>query len=77
VILCFSFSPSKHIEHIVLFSFLLITVPIHLSIYKVLLLLIGRVCTIIKLIRVIDFVGGVIVGGVTGATSRVVVVVVS
>jgi hypothetical protein len=68
----FSFSPSKHIEHIVLFSFPLITVPIHLSIYKVLLLLVGRVRTIVKLVRVIDF-----TGGVTGATSRVVAVAVS
>jgi hypothetical protein len=57
VILCFSFGPSKHIEHVVMFSFLLITVPIHLSIYKILLLLVGRVCTIVKLVRVINFVG--------------------
>jgi len=57
VILHFSFSLSKHIEHVVMFSFLLIMVPIHLSVYKVLLLLIGRVYTIVKLIRVINFVG--------------------
>ena len=40
-----------------MFSFLLIIVPIHLSVYKVLLLLIGGVYTIVKLIRVINFVG--------------------
>ena len=57
MILCFSFSLSKHIEHVVMFSFLLIIVPIHLSVYKVLLLLIGRVYTIVKLVRVINFVG--------------------
>ena len=52
----FSFSLSKHIEHVVMFSFLLIIVPIQLSVHKVLLLLIGRVYTIVKLIRVINFV---------------------
>ncbi len=52
-----SFSPSKHIEHMVVFSLLLITVPIHLSIYQVLLLLIGGVHTIVKLVRVINLVG--------------------
>ena len=57
MILCFSFSLSKHIEHVVMFSFLLIIVPIHLSVYKVLLLLIGGVYTIIKLVRVINFIG--------------------
>ena len=60
-----------------MFSFLLVIVLIHFSIYKILLLLIGRVYTIIKLIRVIDFIGEVIVGGVIGATSRVVAIVVS
>ena len=53
----FSFGPSKHVKHAVVFSFLLITVPIHLSIYKVLLLLVGRVYTIVKLVRVINLVG--------------------
>ena len=57
MILCFSFSLSKHIEHVVMFSFPLIVVSIHLSVYKVLLLLIGRVYTIVKLVRVINFVG--------------------
>ena len=52
----FSFGLSKHIEHVVMFSFPLIIVPIHLSVYKVLLLLIGRVYTIVKLVRVINFV---------------------
>ena len=70
MILCFSFSLSKHIEHVVMFSFLLIIVPIHLSVYKVLLLLIGGVCTIVKLVRVINFVG--IIGMV--AVPRVVFV---
>ena len=54
---CFSFSPSKHVKHVVTFSLLLIIVPIYLTIYKVLLLLIGRVRTTIKLIRVINLVG--------------------
>ena len=40
-----------------MFSFPLIMVPIHLSVHKVLLLLIGGVCTIVKLVRVINFVG--------------------
>ena len=40
-----------------MFSFLLIMVPMHLSVYKVLLLLIGRVYTIVKLVRVINFIG--------------------
>ena len=71
VVPSFSLGPSKHVKHIVLFSTLLITVPIYLSVYKVLLLLISRVYTIIKLIQVFDFIRGVI-----GATSRVVVVVV-
>ena len=53
----FSFGPSKHVKHTVLFSVLLITVPIHLAIYKVLLLLVGRVRTTVKLVRVIDSVG--------------------
>ena len=53
----FSFGPSKHVEHIVAFGFLLITVPIHLSIYKILLLLIGRVRTIVELVRVLDSLG--------------------
>ena len=53
----FSLSSSEHIEHTVAFGLLLITVPIHLSIYKVLLLPKGRVYTIIKLVRVVDFVG--------------------
>ena len=57
MILGISFGPSKYVEHTVAFGFLLITVPIHLSIYKVLLLLIGRVRTIIKLIKVLDFIG--------------------
>ena len=52
-----SLSSSKHIEHVVMFSLLLIMVTIHLSIYKVPLLLIGRVCTTVKLVRVINFVG--------------------
>jgi len=52
-----SFSPSKHIENAVVFSFLLVTVPIHLSIYEVLLLLVGRVYTAIKLVRVVNLVG--------------------
>ena len=57
MILGFSFSPSKHIEHVVTFSLLLITVPIHLSIHKVPLLFIGRVYTTIKLVRVVNLVG--------------------
>ena len=57
MILGFSFSPSKHIKHVVMFSLLLIMVTIHLSIYKVPLLLIGRVCTTVKLVRVINFIG--------------------
>ena len=52
----FSFSPSKHIKHVVMFSLPLITVTIHLSIHKVPLLLIGRVCTTIKLVRVVNLI---------------------
>ena len=54
VILGFSLSPFEYIEHTVVFCFLLVTVPIHLSIYKILLLLIGKVYTVIKLIRVFN-----------------------
>ena len=57
MILGFSFSPSKHIEHVVMFSLPLIMVPIHLSIHQVLPLLVGGVYTIVKLVRVINFVG--------------------
>ena len=57
MILGFSLSSSEHIEHTVVFDLPLITVPIHLSIYKVLLLPEGRVHTIVKLVRVVDFVG--------------------
>ena len=57
MILGFSFGPSKHVKHVVMFSLLLIVVAIHLSIHKVPPLLIGRVHTIVKLIRVINFVG--------------------
>ena len=56
VISGFSFCPSKYVEHVVTFSFLLVIVPIYLSIYKVLLLLVGRVYTIIKLVRVINLI---------------------
>ena len=56
VILSVSLSPSKYIEYIVMFSFLLVIVPIYFSIYKILLLLIGKVYTIIKLIKVINLI---------------------
>ena len=59
----FSFGPSKHVKHTVAFSLLLIAVTIHLSIYKVPLLLVGRVRTAVKLVRVVNLVGttGVVV----------------
>jgi hypothetical protein len=50
VVPSFSLGSSKHVKHIVLLSVLLITVPIHLSVYKVLLLLIGEVYTVVKLV---------------------------
>ena len=56
MILGFSFSPSKHIKHVVMFSLLLIIVAIHLSIYKVPLLLIGRIYATVKLVRVVNLV---------------------
>jgi hypothetical protein len=51
-----------------LFSLLLIAVLIHLPVNKVLLLLIGRVYTIIQLIRVLNLIG--LIGVV--ASTRVV-----
>ena len=52
-----SLSSSEHIEHVFAFCLLLITIPIHLSFYEVLLLPEGGVHTIVKLVRVIDLVG--------------------
>lgn len=70
VVLGFPLGSSKHIKHIVLFSLLLIMVPIYLPVYKVSLLLVGGVYTIVKLVQVINFVRGVIAR--TVASSRVV-----
>ena len=55
---CVSLSPSKYIKHTVLFGFLLVTVSIHLSVYKVLLLLVGGVQAIVELVRVLNFARG-------------------
>ncbi len=68
----FSLSSSEHVEHAILFGVPLITVPIHLSVHEVLPLLVGRVYTIVKLVWVLDF-----AGGVTGAASRAVATAVS
>ena len=50
MILGISLGPSKYIEYAVAFSLPLITVPIHLPVYKVLPLLVGRVYTIVELV---------------------------
>ena len=51
----FSLSPFKYVEYTVLFCFPLITVSIYLSIYKVLLLLVGGVYTVVKLVGIFNF----------------------
>jgi hypothetical protein len=60
----FSLSPSNHVEHTVPFRFPPITVPIHLSIHKVLPLLVGGVHTVVKLVGIFNF-----AGGATGAVA--------
>jgi hypothetical protein len=54
----FFLNSSKYVEYIVLFYFPLITVPIYLFIYKVLLLLIDRIYIVVKFIRIFNFAGG-------------------
>ena len=51
----FFLNSSKYVEYTVLFYFPLITVPIYLSIYKVLLLLVGGVYTVVKLVGIFNF----------------------
>ena len=51
----FFLSPSKYVKYTVLFRFPSITVSIYLSIYKILLLLVGRIYTVIKFIGIFNF----------------------
>ena len=54
----FFLSSFKYVEYTVPFCFPPITVSIYLFIYKVLLLLIDKVYTIVKLVGIFNFAGG-------------------